>query len=378
MNPSTAGTTPSNGNNDVRTIRVILLRHGEREDEAEDYDKHQRSRRDRIDPFLTAFGHRQALNAWKQILRALQEVSDDDTKPMLLATSPLRRCIGTAMMVAAAQAQTESTLQFVLPSQQATGTQDAKNPIPLLVMNGLGDCAAQMQHMGGIGKVIQAGWLDCAASPSNDCNSNNDTPIKTCLTRMAKAAATVAQAEAVKDQSKQNHDEIHTSVPLQFWRESTYYTKARTKPLQGLAPLTHPKSLAEHAATTIGASANPSTDDPTTMQRNAPYFDERCAQALERAVWRTVHSGLDTCVLVTHREAIRFVEGYWASQSQQQVGHCGAKHRNISRQNMSATKLYCCVGIYSVSVDMTTHRVLGWQAKGVVPYQTLQSSHLQL
>ena len=137
---STDTTTPTTTSSNLKTIGVILLRHGEREDETEEYDKHQHTTQERIDPALTLLGHRQALHAWQKILAALPT-----DKPIFVASSPLRRCMGTAMMVAAA-VPPDSPLQFVLPIKTSETLPDsADSAIPILVMNGLGDCAAQMR-----------------------------------------------------------------------------------------------------------------------------------------------------------------------------------------------------------------------------------------
>jgi Histidine phosphatase superfamily (branch 1) len=430
------GVVASNGNpNTIRSIRVIMLRHGEREDETDDYDHHHRCLQDRIDPYLTPFGYRQALHAWKRILHCLQ--AQEEEKPIVIATSPLRRCIGTAVMVSAAVAELpQSSVKFVLPSSQKQAALSdtyycnlERNPtIPVLVMNGLGDCAAQMQHMGGIGKVVIAGWLDLAASPSNDdttCTSTgiaSDTRFQSCLGSICKHAADESVGFKVKkdDTSNQilpnnphessdngsNHSTC-TSVPLQFWRESFYHytsTTTRTHPQQDLSSLTQARTLEEHANNYYYCAKNycdlqqqRRQSPPTPMATNTPSSsladddddddEERCCQALERAVLQTAHSDLNTCVLITHREAIRYVEEHWIIKDQKNENNAaeGVTQKNharadATRRRMSATKLYCCVAIYQVTVDIaaTSSKVLHWKCKAVVPYQALQPDHMTM
>jgi Histidine phosphatase superfamily (branch 1) len=419
-------------NNNIRSIRVIMLRHGEREDETDDYSRHHRCHQDRVDPYLTPFGYRQALHAWKKILFCLEKAGEEEEEtPIILASSPLRRCLGTAIMVSAAMSSAaaqpphrSSSVKVVLPSRQASDDATSPTMIPMLVMNGLGDCAAQMQHMGGIGKVIKAGWLDMAASPSNDHVTANSvtTRFQTCLGSICKVAATTYdESVGVKD-SKVNNINNHeqqqqgqscssnnstmgvssaTSIPFQFWRETLYhYATIRDHPHHDLAAMTQAKTLEDHGV--VHKSGDDSHSDknrqhvPTQpMTKNAASAEEQCFQALTRVVLQTAHSKGKTCVLVTHREAIRHVETHWVNNHNHKNNNntddnCAGEgstiqnHENETkaddatrrRTRMSATKLYCCVAIYQVIVDTDTSTVLQWKSKDVVPYQTLQPDHM--
>eukprot|EP00526_Cylindrotheca_closterium_P010557 CAMPEP_0113617974 /NCGR_PEP_ID=MMETSP0017_2-20120614/9083_1 /TAXON_ID=2856 /ORGANISM="Cylindrotheca closterium" /LENGTH=399 /DNA_ID=CAMNT_0000527439 /DNA_START=697 /DNA_END=1897 /DNA_ORIENTATION=+ /assembly_acc=CAM_ASM_000147 len=377
----------------IRQIQVIFLRHGEREDETEEYDKSQKTRQERVDPALTVLGHQQALGAWRKILTYVP-----NDKPIMIACSPLRRCIGTAMMVAAAastsNAEDDGSLvpQFVLPTDNTNHQQeqtdndnddvdmsdDTETTIPMLVMNGLGDCAAQMRHMGGIGKAVKAGWLVCAASPGNDCLADpdddaiNSTPIQDSLRTIASNATNL--------QTRWGSSNVTQSCKLQFWRESKYHY-FESSPLSDFSTMTEPRTLQDHSqpAAVMGDSRSGSTansthrdeSSPLPMPKKCPSCDERFDQAVERAVLQTAHAGLDTCILVTHREAIRWIEGHWVDDFEQM-----GKHR--LKRKLGPTRTYCCVGDYKVSLDLTDSkkpRVLSWETQKIVPWSELERDH---
>ena len=131
---------------------------------------------------------------------------------------------------------------------------------------------------------------------------------------------------------------------VQFWRESRYLNRwplhptwressdLHRRPLHpttkdDMSPMTTSQTLQGHSSSRTSnqlppppPSLSPSTTtrktSPAPMMKNAPSRDEGCYQALERAVLLTAHSSLvETCVLVTHREAIRFIETHWVSPS---------------------------------------------------------------
>lgn len=396
--------TAKNSSFATRSIRVLLLRHGEREDETESYDKRQHSRRERVDPALTALGHRQALHAWENILACLPP--NDDIKPVFVATSPLRRCVGTASMVAAAAA---GKVRFGLPSTTSSDTTPDGSTIPILIMNGLGDCAAQMQSMGGIGKVVQGGWLQCAASPANDLamaseeeeegqaikdsssksvwgfsrKKNSDAPKVSALQRSLHSICSTAVVVAKEDRKKQQKkasesdtdlessignrnstactsgdQEIETEPKIQFWRESQGYHYHEPIPAEHLSPMTQAQTLQEHAMSV------PNTSTKGTSARMPPNAssaeEEDFHRTLQRAVLHTYHAGLNTCILVTHREAIRFIEKKVIVR----------QSKRNSKHGTNATGMYCCVAVYKVTVEENS--VLHWDSRAVVPYQLLQ------
>lgn len=368
----------------IRQIQVILLRHGEREDETEDYDPSHKTKQERADPSLTVLGHQQALGAWRKILAYVP-----NDKPIMIACSPLRRCIGTAMMVAAAAVPKSnaedgtSIPQFVLPIDNAYHqgqsdddgldmASDAERTIPMLVMNGLGDCAAQMRHMGGIGKAVKAGWLACAASPGNDYSGPSDDSM---TTPMQDSLRTIA-SNANSLQSRWGSSNGTPSCKLQFWRESKYHYFEST-PTSDFSIMTEPRTLQDHSSSmqelaAISDSAGSTThhrESPLPMPKNAPSSHESFSHAVHRAVLQTAHAGLDTCILVTHREAIRSIEGDWVEDFQN-------LEKSQQKRKLSPTRTYCCVGDYKVSVAMTDKaRLLNWETQKIVPWAELERDH---
>ncbi|CAJ1925515.1 unnamed protein product [Cylindrotheca closterium] len=366
----------------IRQIQVILLRHGEREDEAEAYDKSQKTQQERVDPALTVLGHQQSLGAWRNILAYVP-----NDKPVMIACSPLRRCIGTALMVAAAALTSnpeEKVPKIVLPTDDVNDQQDtaegAEKTIPVLVMNGLGDCAAQMRHMGGIGKVVKAGWLACAASPVNDCcridtkiadtaaTPVTTTPLQNSLRRIAKKGGHL--------QTRWGDTIVTQSCKLQLWRESKYHS-SESIPTSDLSIMTEPRTIQEHEDAGAGSTSS-RLDDPVPMPRNAPSAEEQFEQTLERAVLLTAHAGLETCILVTHREAIRWIEEHRVvgEESPEATGEDGEQQKD--KLNLSAirstTRTYCCVADYKVSLDLTDSekpQFLSWETQKIVPWSAL-------
>jgi hypothetical protein len=126
---STRSSAPSKKKRSVTVL--LLLRHGEREDEAVQRHRSVEERRrtalmpnelqsaemvDTLDPPLTALGYEQAMEAWRNIICAIMQQQhhykqsdpgQDHSQPkrraqVTLVCSPLRRCIGTAMMIVSA------------------------------------------------------------------------------------------------------------------------------------------------------------------------------------------------------------------------------------------------------------------------------------
>lgn len=314
----------------------------------------------------------------------------------MVACSPLRRCIGTAMMVAAAAAEPTSarvsSVKFVLPTENNVNGQEqiedgdamdttatdneTSTTIPMLVMNGLGDCAAQMGHMGGIGKAVKAGWLACAASPGNHETNSATTPLQNSLETIADSA-TCLQTRWGSTRT------VTESCKLQFWRESKYHY-FESAPRSDFSRMTEPRTLQEHGGLVDGDHHREGTmsGEPSPMPKNAPSCDERFDQAVERAVLQTAHAGLDTCILVTHREAIRWIETHWVRpmgpppRNAEEFEQCRKRLRRDSK--LQATRTYCCVGDYQVTVDLTNSKkpsVLSWETKKIVPWSELEKDH---
>ena len=141
-------------------VTVLLLRHGEREDEAmkksmsmeerKRYSLLPRSirREHSMDPSLTRKGYEQASTAWQNILNSLQQ-RGTETK-VTIVCSPLRRCIGTALMMS----NTPPNGSALLDWWSLYPFWNDMKVVPILVMNGLCSCASAIERFDG--NVLQA------------------------------------------------------------------------------------------------------------------------------------------------------------------------------------------------------------------------------
>ena len=195
-----------------RSVTVLLLRHGERKDEAiqRDMSIEERKRNallpkdfeaiDSLDPSLTELGYEQAGDAWRNIISAIihcqhqKRHKNEATRraQITFVCSPLRRCIGTALMVVSAlpivnvdtvilnheiptlskyhtnkvdgnhvtkeKAMSTSTTLCRDDTSFATTNTSPSTPsrnVPILVLNGLATCAAAIFKFEGVTKTIQ-------------------------------------------------------------------------------------------------------------------------------------------------------------------------------------------------------------------------------
>ena len=162
-----------------KRILVFVVRHGEREDEAAETSSssskvlyRKRTREDKIDPTLTKEGRRQASTAFESILSALASAK---VEKVSVFTSPLRRAIGTSMMISPSLAKVTrerinedgdgdsdgdySGIKFVLPTGINTDETTHPSNIPIVVYNGLCDCTAMVERLGGHKNLIRSNIL---------------------------------------------------------------------------------------------------------------------------------------------------------------------------------------------------------------------------
>jgi hypothetical protein len=216
------------------SILVLVVRHGEREDEAarRAYDEadndddgvpkrktyKKANKQDRVDPKMTSLGYQLAAYAWYKIKMMLIHAGVMDG--VTVFSSPLRRAVGTAMMlsvvnsyhtinVAMSQAEdtdqndniytaptakespppqssssvtartaTSTTLKFTTPfptqndEDDDVETSPLSLTIPIVIHNGLADCTALVMRMGGCKNLVRTGFLHCAAVKSSPTTSN--------------------------------------------------------------------------------------------------------------------------------------------------------------------------------------------------------------
>lgn len=228
-----------------KQLLVFVVRHGEREDEharattpSSCYRK--MSKRDKMDPNLTPEGYGQALQAFENIVAAMMGAAQTQKRRVAVFTSPLRRSIGTAMMLSAAaatmsqsnsdSATTSSSyagLKFVLPTS-AVETKESNNDgsddadcssndshnnnnncrIPIVVHNGLSHCTALVARMGGSRNLIRAGMMPCAAMPCNTIDHPENHILQESLGEIA----------AVAKSNEKIHQLGVNCASTQFWR----------------------------------------------------------------------------------------------------------------------------------------------------------------
>ena len=309
-----------------RRITVLIVRHGEREDEVRSRGIHgghgNLSRAEKIDPSLTVVGHKQALAALTNLFSTL------DGQRVAVFSSPLKRCVGTALMIA-----TRARSQWASFQQESS-------VIPIVIMNGLCDCAAQIQREGGAAAAVQKGLVDCAATDSTiGCG---DDPMTRALRPMT-ALALRAVASS---------DDKHDLARIQFLRSVPAQNNVDGHCFE---PMTQPISLRSPSVA--------STDEESTISHSAPEQIMRPSvdaaasnvkegddffSALKLAVTLTAWADCDTCVVLAHREGIRAL-------AQSKCHYTGR-----------LSTPYCCIGAFHAEIKSSTK--IRWTFHGVSPY----------
>lgn len=334
-----------------RRMLVVLLRHGEREDEVMNpTQRHRLSASRRLDPALTPLGHKQAREAWAVISSAL---SSTKPKKVAIFTSPLRRAVGTAMMVS------ETFLEnwkVSLPSncsenENGEGNNDdraATREIPIVIWNGLCDCAAQINRLGGHRNAIETGYISCAAS-------EYITPHTFSETSMAKTWGEMT--EAAMESTPMNSARA-SPYPIRFWKSSPY------KNNEVLVPMTPRLHLERQGGPPSNreSAAGKSLVDPTSSHTVQDPIDGE--QPIDHVVRQALMADCDVCIIVSHREEIRDLYKYRCQQPE-------------LRKHLP----YCCVGVFSVSME---HREecrdslhLNWRFHDIKPYKDLTAPFVE-
>jgi broad specificity phosphatase PhoE len=298
----------------MQNILVFVLRHGEREDEAL-YDAWNRTaykelnREDKVDPYLTVKGHRQAAVALENLVSSLRAAH---IERVIIFSSPMRRVMGTIMMLAPAIGTVQghdrtrsvigerehleySGISFGLPSaanekdddieKRTTAIRDIESDetgtriIPIVVHNGLCQCTALVGRLGGHKKVIRTGIVRCAAMEANSV-SNKQSPVRKELVAMKSRAV----------EALDSYSDVPSDTQLQFWMIKD----------EKLLPMTRPISLKRH---------NIQEED---QEDERPYEIMACPVVLhdseppiDQVVRMAMTAGYDACVVASHREEIR-------------------------------------------------------------------------
>jgi hypothetical protein len=257
---------------------------------------------DTLDPLLTARGHKQAQQSFSSLTSALE------VRKVAMFCSPLRRAIGTAMMVGAVAPN--KTLSFPQPKRpdQEDNT-EKESAIPITVLNSLGDFASSISHHGGARTLVPMGALRCASMTRN--NGSPSSPF-------VQALASMPSHECAKD-SRQG--------AVQFW--------ARHENNGQYAPMTPPFSPRDKR-TKYKQNNEPFVYPDTIWQKKK----KKCPPppnpiyAVDEAVRLTIERGCNVCVIVAHREAIR-------DMAEQKCDYFGDR----------LPTSYCCIGSFLAEVE---------------------------
>lgn len=315
------------------TFTVFLLRHGERLDEALARRQVPFPKSLKADPPLTTDGYGQAMGSLRRLLEALE--ANGTSRKIAVFSSPMKRTIGTSVMLAAAARLPEkSCLEFGL-KESIHKTHDV---IPIVVMNGLGSCAAFCRKHGGADVLAHGSHIRCGDMAAND--GTMTSPF-------------------VKE--LQGMQEEYANEP--FLDASTPTTKVQYCKLHGgsghLVPLASPVS-----ARTVLVSAA----DNNHGQRQPRVFSQACRQferegfrkCIDRAVRIAKEDGCNTLIVVTHREGIYSLVKRWGLNGQEYRGHP-----------------YCCIGAFSAYLKDGEERC-HWAFQGVTPYELFDKNRIPL
>ena len=422
-------------------VNVILVRHGEREDEANGYKKRKIavSKKDAVDPHLTHNGFNQAKEAFESISRHYneqasllqqeemaqdcygnEEVSQNKKRKVFIFSSPLRRTIGTALMSCHllhenGQGQSnfiEAGLPHIqtIDQQQVTQKMNSneveedknKKNANIVVMDGLCDCAAAIIKCGGAPNAISSGYVDCAAGVSQSEVYNGEESLTESLQDI------ISIANPSERSSKHNNDITANDIPICLWREKIYYHAY---------PHDQPEKDHFEAMTCkfsmngdgISSSQNSMSNEDrriryetpprkkSPIQTNPQKHGSICSNedtflgAINRAAYFTAKAGCTDCIIVTHREGLRYLAKHACG-----YGHFGRgpnpkryRHPSNAEYYEQLKTPYCAIGSFVANVKFNTScsadspskvrafYSVKWIFHGIVPYQEFPSSMMR-
>jgi hypothetical protein len=319
-------------------ILVFVVRHGEREDEAvmsrndscSQTAHGKMTKQDRLDPKLTPEGHHQAFRAFENLLSALEFA---DVNKVAVFSSPLRRAIGTAMMLSTAMStfrlngkgdtKRHSVIQFVLPSTACNETREQSYydppkciPIPIVVENGLCNCTALVTRIGGNRSLVRGGLLSCAAMPQNSVDHPRNHLLRETLIDIK---ATAMKSDTIQEAVKEGQPQ----PSVQFWRSEEGLEISSSKFVPMAPPISFDTNILEN-----DDDANCSCPYDTSIP--ASFFTEG-QKSIDQVVGLSLVSGCDACIVSSHREEIKELYRY----------RCGYEH---SKKDIP----YCGIGVFEV------------------------------
>lgn len=314
-------------------LTILLLRHGERADEIESFDDSlpsaPRSIKESLDPPLTEEGHQQGIEAFERIIPFLKG------KKAAIFVSPLQRTIATAAMIGMCQS-TEVDFTVIGGNDETV-----ESTLPLIVVNGLSDCAAHVERVGGAFAAVRKGYIDGAAMAANhidvDSSPTSSTPLQQLL------ASITTLGDLVR--------------PIQFYKEHDGGFVPMSHPIVGCSESTTLNSLQPSPTTgsTLATRHRESPVDTTPVARRAS--DDCFMATIKRLVRIAASRDCHVCVVVTHREGIR------------DLARSIMRHENPHHRHPRLSTPYCCIGHFSAEIQDNADGAIKWQLHGVVPYQ---------
>jgi hypothetical protein len=324
----------------MKSMLVFVVRHGEREDEAFMMNSssqvpqlaHRKlSKEDKLDPKLTPQGHCQAFRAFENLLSAMEFA---EINKVAVFSSPLRRAVGTAMMLSTANTisnrlngkrstKNYSGIQFVLPStgnaMKALSDSNPSKCIPVVVENGLSNCTALMMRSGGSRNLVRANLLSCAAMPRNSLDHPENHIFRETLDDI--------KGTAMKsDEIREAIEGSQTQGFIQFWRIEEGLEISTSKFVPMAPPISVDPNFPAH-----DNDANNSFSYSTSVPAS---YDAEGQKSIDRVVRLAISSGCDACIVSSHREEIRDLYRH----------RCGF-------ERSSKEIPYCCIGVFEVYLD---------------------------
>ena len=384
-----------------KTIRVVVIRHGERQDEA-DYRDRKRNKakaagtgqglgktpteqssppmsdftktKIKVDPPLTLEGYLQAKGAFDRLLPMFANHG------ISVFVSPLKRCIGTTMMMSVSAASSTITSTATVSNTDNTQNSNASNdgPLVLTVVNGLADPAAAIRHHGGSYHAIRQGLVDLAAMDGNDCSG--DTPFEQALPPLRqKAYHALGMTDAIAVDNLSADRRGPSGRPIAFMTEAATPGGKRVQ-LHPLFCVTDP--IPNRDSTTTTTCPTRTAQARATLSQNR-YLDQlsfrtkaiprnkhgntlaNFVESASRAVKDTIDAGHDVCFLVSHREAMHILI------------------QDVCRSHVQYSTPYCCVAFFQATITSNTNvgnddddvskktYNVDWTFDRVVPYERL-------
>lgn len=310
------------------TLKIFLVRHGERKDEVEGWVAN--SWKDQIDPPLTRKGYQQGQQAFTALYAALRSSARNGSKQRIAVfCSPLRRTVGTSMMTA-------NSLPLQANFEWMPASVDGV--IPIVIVNGLCDCAAAIARTGGSRIAIRQRLIDCAAISENDGSPH--TPFMKTI--------------ACMKQQMHGLEAPKSAAAVQYWRLSDHVHEGNSQHDNLLLPMSPLIYISGKEVPTINGleSSIPSTTATAALPSN-----NGTSSPLEDCVRLASQWGCHTCIVVTHREEIRDV-------AKHKCGYEPPPSHHNPKSRVSTP--YCCIATFVARVEQEH---VQWTFHGVFPFE---------